>query len=342
MPRKNEPTGLAIPQPVLVRERRAEVTEHPGRLRWAIKNPAPGGEGGERWGDTHFASSLAAALRELGQDVVVDRRPEWDRTTGRPRRRRARAARAGRARAPPGPGHPRLGDLAPRRRDGRRAASLRRGGRGERALGRARDARVGHPRRAVAPGDRPGAIPPADGLRDVGARGPVRRQLPARAPPDRPGRTRGGSAAHASTATCGPGSSRTTSWSRGRCPNDRAVGGVRARPVWCSTTTGSTCASHGFVSNRLFDAVASGARVISDDVAGLDGPVRCLGAGLPTAGGPGAPGRRPAVFGDDELRAAAAERVRREHSFAARAETLVRHGGVGRQPGCSTRARGPS
>ena len=53
------------------------------RLRWAIKNAAPAGEGGERWGDTHFAASLAAALRDHGQEVVVDRRPEWDRATGR-------------------------------------------------------------------------------------------------------------------------------------------------------------------------------------------------------------------------------------------------------------------
>ncbi len=56
----------------------------PGQpLRWAIKHAAPAGPGGDRWGDTHFAASLAAALRELGQEVVVDRRPEWDRASGR-------------------------------------------------------------------------------------------------------------------------------------------------------------------------------------------------------------------------------------------------------------------
>ncbi|MCT9818765.1 hypothetical protein N3K63_00550 [Microbacterium sp. W1N] len=42
------------------------------RLRWAIKTAAPAGLGAEWWGDTHFARGLAAALRELGQDVVID------------------------------------------------------------------------------------------------------------------------------------------------------------------------------------------------------------------------------------------------------------------------------
>ena len=80
--RHGEPPRLRVPRPVLVREARLQVAEN-RRLRWAIKNPAPAGPGGERWGDTHFAASLAAALRDHGQEVVVDRRPEWDRITGR-------------------------------------------------------------------------------------------------------------------------------------------------------------------------------------------------------------------------------------------------------------------
>jgi spore maturation protein CgeB len=82
----------------------------------------------------------------------------------------------------------------------------------------------------------------------------------------------------------------------------------------------------GFVSNRLFDAVASGARVITDPVDGLAelfGPtVQPYGtveelARLATLEDP------DAVFGDAAVRRAAADRVRREHSFSARAQRLV-------------------
>lgn len=41
-------------------------------LRWAIKTSAPSGRRGESWGETHFARGLAAALRRLGQEVVID------------------------------------------------------------------------------------------------------------------------------------------------------------------------------------------------------------------------------------------------------------------------------
>lgn len=43
-------------------------------LRWAIKSAAPGTSEGDLWGDTFFADDLAAALRRLGQEVVIDRR----------------------------------------------------------------------------------------------------------------------------------------------------------------------------------------------------------------------------------------------------------------------------
>jgi spore maturation protein CgeB len=82
----------------------------------------------------------------------------------------------------------------------------------------------------------------------------------------------------------------------------------------------------GFLSNRLFDAAAAGARIITDDVAGLgdifgrsvqvahtaDDLVR-----LSTLSDP------DAVFGDDVERRAVAARIHAEHSFAARAERLV-------------------
>ena len=36
-----------------------------------------------RWGDTHFAGATADALRAVGQEVVIDHRPEFDRPTSR-------------------------------------------------------------------------------------------------------------------------------------------------------------------------------------------------------------------------------------------------------------------
>ncbi|MCJ1708961.1 glycosyltransferase [Microbacterium sp. VKM Ac-2923] len=41
-------------------------------LRWALRTAAPVGPRAEGWGDTHFARALAAALRRLGQEVVID------------------------------------------------------------------------------------------------------------------------------------------------------------------------------------------------------------------------------------------------------------------------------
>ncbi|MFG6476105.1 glycosyltransferase [Microbacterium sp. P06] len=41
-------------------------------LRWAVKIAAPPGRFGEYWGDTHFARGIAEALRRLGQEVVID------------------------------------------------------------------------------------------------------------------------------------------------------------------------------------------------------------------------------------------------------------------------------
>lgn len=41
-------------------------------LRWALRTAAPVGPRAEGWGDMHFARALAAALRRLGQEVVID------------------------------------------------------------------------------------------------------------------------------------------------------------------------------------------------------------------------------------------------------------------------------
>jgi len=82
----------------------------------------------------------------------------------------------------------------------------------------------------------------------------------------------------------------------------------------------------GFVSNRLFDAAASGARVVTDDVAGLAG---LFGASVQVAHDAGELAALvrsddlDGVFGTREERRAVADQVRREHSFLHRARRLL-------------------
>lgn len=77
--------GVAKPYytPFLVREPR-ERSADPGAtaspLRWALKIGATNTQ--DRWGDVPFADDLAKALRERGQDAVVDRYGAHDRLTG--------------------------------------------------------------------------------------------------------------------------------------------------------------------------------------------------------------------------------------------------------------------
>lgn len=79
---------LWTPTPLLRHRRLERVHEPEPRLRWAIKTAATGDLKGDVWGDTHFADALAGALRRLGHEVVIDRhsshhRPSaaWDDVT---------------------------------------------------------------------------------------------------------------------------------------------------------------------------------------------------------------------------------------------------------------------
>lgn len=49
------------------------------RLRWAIKIAAKGGPRGDAWGDTYFAADLVRGLRSWGQEAFVDRRGAHER-----------------------------------------------------------------------------------------------------------------------------------------------------------------------------------------------------------------------------------------------------------------------
>lgn len=66
--------GNAVPaaRPLVVRQR-PHMSESLPRLRWGVKVAAIPGADGDAWGDTHLANSLAKALRRVGQEVVTYR-----------------------------------------------------------------------------------------------------------------------------------------------------------------------------------------------------------------------------------------------------------------------------
>ena len=68
-------------RPRLAHGTRVRVAEGLPALWWTLDTAATAGPLGDQWGDTHFAESLAAALRRLGQTVSVDRRQARGRAT---------------------------------------------------------------------------------------------------------------------------------------------------------------------------------------------------------------------------------------------------------------------
>jgi GT2 family glycosyltransferase len=320
--------SLAIPEPVLVRESRLlatlEVTEAPARLRWAIKNPAPPGQAGEKWGDTHFARALAAGLRELGQEVVIDARPEFDRVSGR--HDDVTVLLHGLAPYRPLPesvnlmwiiSHPEM--LSPRSAadfDRVLAASVSWSEETSRVWGRtiepllqATDPTLFHPDRADPDTGHP-----------VLFVGGSRRQF-------RP-------IVKAAVENGLPLSVYGSEWKqfvhkrylKGLYLDNLELGAAYRSAGVVLNDHWDDMRIDGFLSNRLFDAVASGARVITDDVAGLgsifgdsvqvwrgdDDLVRLTSMVDPDE-----------AFGDDDTRRAVAARIHKEHSFVARAQRLL-------------------
>ncbi|HET6940174.1 MAG TPA: glycosyltransferase [Nocardioides sp.] len=321
--RHGEPPRLRVPRPVLVREVRLQVTEQ-ARLRWAIKNAAPAGPGGERWGDTHFASALAVALRDEGQEVVVDRRPEWDRPTGR--HDDVVLVLRGLVEHEPSPEQPALlwvishPELVTREEvqgydrvlaAGRPWAEhrAREWGVPIEPLLQATDPERFHPD-AATPGTGDAVLFVGNSRRVL--RPVVRDALAAGLPLAVYGDLWAGLVPDAVV--------------RARSiPNESLAAAYRSAGVVLNDHHDAMRAD-GFVSNRLFDAVASGARVITDPV---DGLAELFGPSVQVYETPEELRRLAtlpdpdSVFGDDASRRAAADRVRTEHSFAARARRLV-------------------
>jgi hypothetical protein len=301
-------------RPLLVREGLADGHR---ALRWSIDIAAPAAPRGQRWGDWHFARSLAAALERRGQWVAIDH-PET----------RARRTRGlddvtlvlhGLERVEPPAhtanllwviSHPELvtpGELATY--DAAFAASATWAARhGIEPLPQCTDPTRFHPDVARHQ-DGPRAL-------FVGnSRGELRASVAAA---QRTG---------LDLTVIGQGWPDDVPVAADHVPNDElgalyASAGIVLNDHW------EDMRAEGFVSNRVLDVLATGGRLLSDDVAGLadvlgdaagavrvwrtDEEFRALTTGDPDEHWPDAAARRRT-----------AERVVAEHSFDARAATLL-------------------
>lgn len=324
----------------------AQVDEVTPRLRWALKVASPAGDQCEFWGDTHFARRLAVALRELGQEVVVDHREGFERPTAD------------------------LDDVV---------LVLRGLEPFTPAYGQVNLAWViSHPemvsRRELAAYDRVVAASSTWAARmsrrwDLRIEPLLQATDPTLFHPDR-GRADagepllfvGGSRRHYreivmhSVELGLPLSVYGADWEglipqhmiKGRFLPNEELGASYASAGLVLNDHWEDMRREGFLSNRLFDAVASGARVISDDVEGLHG---LFGSSVQVAEDASALQRLVSsdpldlVFGDAEQRRAVALEVHREHSFHVRATRLletaleVRHEQLARRSGAPSATR---
>lgn len=316
--------GLA-PAPIPVLARRLDSVREMHVLRWAIKNPARADNNTHLWGDTNYARDLADALRRLGQEVVVDLRPEFQRATGY--LDDVVVVLRGVQRHRPSPGqinllwvisHPELvsreeltaythvfaaGPVWAERMSREWGIPIT-------PLLQATNPRLFHPDRAEPDtGHRVLFV----GNARTTPRPVVMDAVASGEPVDVYGLNwRDWIPAEAIRATELPNAELGAAYrAAGIVLNDHWEGPRR----------------EGFVCNRLFDAVAAGARVISDPVEGID---ELFGRCVQVSQGPADMKRLltapdlDAVFGDEQDRLRASERVRENHSFDRRAEELLR------------------
>lgn len=299
-------------------------------LRWALDIAAPGGAAGTRWGDYHFARSLAAALERLGQWVALDH-PE---TRGRPSRDLDDVVLTirGLHRVVPGPvprpgtahllwviSHPE--DVSAEEcaaHDAVFAAST------TWAADRSRDWGIPvEPLLQCTDTTRfhPGLAEPDSGPRILfvgNARGGLRPVIEAALDTGTPVTLYG-----AGWEAWVPASAPVV-LAGDRVANE-SLGSLYASAGLVLNDHWADMRALGFVSNRTFDVLATGARMLCDDVAGLSdvlpgaGPVWRTHADFARLTTEPFEGRYP----DAAARQAMADRVVAEHSFDARAETLL-------------------
>lgn len=303
--------------PIVVRDR-------PDRpLRWALKIGAPDVANRTNWGDWHFAIGLKDALERLGQEVVIDSARAWYRPTSRFDDVALVLRGVSVYRVNPQQlnlcwviSHP---ERVTRRElagyDGVFAASTHLAerlsvdlGTPVRRLLQCTDARRFRPSLTAA-GDREPEVLFVGNAR--GMRASVGAALEAGIVPSVYG-------------VRWDGLLPDGAWRGEYVPNDElpqlyANAGVVLNDHWDDMRT------EGLISNRLFDLTACGARVVSDDVAGLD---ELFGDSVLTFTTPEELAAGVAThLAETPERAAArmalSEHVRREHSFDARATELV-------------------
>lgn len=299
------------------------LVEHPPRLRWAIDIAAPAAPRGDLWGDTYFAASLAAALQAQGQHVAVDRRDARNRAT-RDLDDVVLVIRGLDAVVPRRPGplsllwvisHPdQVTAEEAARHDLAYAASLT----WARQVSRDWDVRVQPLMQCTDEslfGPRPSEADSGPEVLFVGnSRGMLRpvvsNALDAGLPLTLYGRDW--------AALLPPGQV-----VRPPVPNSE-VGALYASASVVLNDHHEDMAREGFVSNRVFDALACGARVVSDPVAGLDQLFGNAVATFEDEKGLAELCRAPyPAFGSLDDRLALAEQVRTQHTFTARARRLV-------------------
>jgi O-antigen biosynthesis protein len=324
-PSSVDPDQIRIPKAVLVRPARM-VTEGPAAglpsLRWAIKLAAHPGPRGDGWGDVHFGAALTRALERLGQEVVIDRRETYYRDSST--LDDVVLTIRGLEKVPVQPGrvnllwvisHP---DLVTRREletyDTVFAASTtwaeRMTAAGTRVL----------PLLQATEQDRfnPDLPRPAEhhDVLFVGRSRNVLRPI-----------VRDAVEAGVDLSIYGDLWEQfgLAKYVKAQYLPYQQVGSYYADADIVLNDHWTDMAAEGFVSNRLFDAVACGARVVSDQVAGLDelfsGMVQVYRSVDDLRRLCGPEGRE--IFPDDETRRTIAKRVAAEHSFDARARQLL-------------------
>lgn len=314
---------LCAPRPVVSRPR-VSVHEATPRLRWALKVASPAGDRREFWGDTHFARSLAGALRDLGQQVVIDHREDFARPSGHLddvvlvlRGLEAFQPAYGQVNLAWVISHPELFSR-------REAASY------DRVLAASWSWAAKMSQRwslridPLLQATDPGLFHPDRGRTDAGE----------------PLVFVGGSRRHYreivkhSVVSGLPLSVYGSDWEdliprhliKGSFVPNRDLGALYASAHVVLNDHWEDMRREGFLSNRLFDAVASGARVISDDVAGLQG---MFDNSVQVATDASSLARLvqddplDRTFGSAEERRDVARRVHREHSFDIRARRLL-------------------
>ena len=324
-----EPVGFTVAEwrrrgPVLRRSRRFATLEdgtQVPRFRWAIKIAAPPGPRGEWWGDTHFARGIASALRRLGQDVVIDSYAARDRPTGY-------LDDVVLALRGPEPIHAHSGirslmwiishpdEIGREDLEGYDAVFAASTSWAEQASRRFDHRVVPLPQCTDARLFRPHGVERSGGLVFVGtARGIAR---PSIIEPLRAG---------VPVSVYGPDWS---GWIPGDAIKGTGIPNVELPRVY--EGAGAVLNDHwpamraaGFISNRLYDVVAAGGRAVSDSVDGIES---VFGAAVRTYDDIPellelVSGNLDDRFPPDEELALIAERVRRDHSFDARARTLL-------------------